>query len=431
MNQRFNEFIDEKQLFSKKDKLLLGLSGGADSMALFHLLHENAFNFSVAHINYGLRDAESEEDERFVRELCEKYNVPVYILSIPTSHWERGMNVQAEARTIRYRYFNDLVNELAFTKILTAHHKDDSIETILMNITRGTGVDGLLGIEALSGILARPLLFAERKEIESFLKENNYSWREDSSNKSSKYKRNRFRKEIIPLMREENPSLSEAFDRMIENISSVNEVFNEAYESFCNEFITYEDDQIKIDKQEASLLKRFLFPFLKSYGFNREQTKEMIQTLPNVGKLFVSNTHSLYIDRGELIILKKEDEKEVNLEIVENASALLHPVKLRFSTSNEFKSQKGERIAQFDKDKLTFPLLLRLWKEGDRMQPFGMKGSKKVSDILIDKKISQADKKKIHVLLSNEEIIWIPGIQFSEKVKIEESTKHIWKAELL
>lgn len=426
----FLDFVQSKDLFSKEDNLLLALSGGADSVSLFHMLRESGYSFSVAHVNYSLRGEESDLDREFVKSLCEKHGIECFIKDVPESHWEKGMNIQAEARDIRYAFFNELAEENDFSKILSAHHKADNIETILMNISRGTGISGLKGMETISGNLVRPLLFAERKNIEAYLEDNKYDWRNDSSNSSSKYKRNRFRNEIIPLFENENPSFSDAIDRMIENVELVEGVFLEAFKTFCSNSVKKVGAKVYIDKSDILNLNRFLFEYLKDFGFNRDQVKDMLLTLPNVGKHFESGSHVLFVDRSDLVIVLKEDEVDESLEIVENASALLNPIILKFYTKDELNKNAGQVLGQFDKAKLKFPLKLRVWKEGDRIHPLGMKGTKKISDVLTDKKVSIASRKSTMVLLSDNEIVWLVGYVLSEKVKVEESTKEIWCAEL-
>ena len=431
MIQRFYSFIESKSLFTKEDKLLLGVSGGADSMALFHLLRALDVEFSVAHVNYSLRGEESLEDAKWVEKKCKEYAIPYYEKVVSEDYWKEGMNIQNEAREIRYSFFRELAEIHHFTKILTAHQKDDLVETVLMNLTRGTGISGLKGIQVVNENIVRPLLFADKNEILQFLTTEGYTWREDSSNSTTKYKRNRFRHDIIPLLKEENPAFNEAIERLIENVMKVEEVYGEVYQAFLSSAIRKDGEQVKIEKNDPILLNKFLFEYLKEFGFNRSQVSDVLRSLRSVGKNVESESHFLFIDRNELILLEKEVQNTTELEIVENASALLHPIKLTFSHVSEFVKSSNENIGQFDIGKLTFPLKVRPWKEGDRMQPLGMKGKKKVSDILIDKKVSQADKRSIYVLISNNEIIWIPGIQLSEVAKVDAETSHIWKAERL
>ena len=431
MIDRFKDFIQRNELFSKEDHLLLAFSGGADSVALFHLLKESAFSFSVAHVNYSLRAEESEGDENFVRQLAEKYEIECFVKKIAPSHWKGDKNIQAEARSIRYSFFEELIKENAFDKLLTAHHKDDNIESILMNITRGTGLKGLMGIDKKQGSLIRPLLFAERNEIENFLKNHNYEWREDSSNVLNKYKRNRFRNKIIPLFKEENPSFTEAIERMIENLHPVAEIYNEAFEKFKKELVFIEKDQIKIKTSDSIMLERFLFEFIQQYGFNRDQSHAILLSLNDSGKVFYSPSHRLFTDRSSLILMENMPSSYNEVIIDETVREITSPIHLLFSTSGKREIGTSDATAQFDRSRIHFPLRLRPWKEGDKIQPLGMKGMKKISDVLIDKKISRADKSKVMVLLSEDEIIWIVGIMCSDRVKVTPSTKEVWRVDSL
>jgi tRNA(Ile)-lysidine synthase len=431
MIRRFLNFIEENELFSKEDHLLLGFSGGADSVALFHLLRESNFTFSVAHVNYSLRDKESEGDALFVRSLCDEYNIECFVKKIEKEHWKTKRNIQAEAREIRYTFFNELKKTYAFTKVLTAHHKDDNIESILMNIARGTGLKGLLGIEKKHDDLVRPLLFIERSEIEEYLNSKHFQWRNDSSNLESKYKRNRFRNKIIPLLNKENPSFTEAMDRLLENLAPVAEVYYEAFDKFKKEAVFQNKDEIKIDASQPDLLRRFLFEFIQDFGFNSAQTKDILKTLNETGRVFNSSSHRLYIDRAFIIIVKEAEISNSEISISESANEVLEPVHLVFSSTKGINFNPSNEIAVMDKSKLHFPLKLRHWKHGDRIQPLGMKGMKKISDILIDKKISLPDKSKLLLLLSNDEVIWIVGMMLSDKVKIRKSTQEVWKCELI
>ena len=314
---------------------------------------------------------------------------------------------------------------------MTAHHKDDNIESILMNITRGTGLKGLMGIDKKQGNLIRPLLFAERREIESFLKYHNYEWREDSSNVLNKYKRNRFRNKIIPLFKAENPAFTEAIERMIENLHPVAEVYNEAFEKFKKELVFVEKDQIKIKASDSIMLEHFLFEFIQQYGFNRDQSCAILLSLKDSGKVFYSPSHRLFTDRSSLILMENKPSATNEVIIDEAVREITSPIHLIFSTSLEREMGTSDATAQFDRSRIHFPLRLRPWKEGDKIQPLGMKGMKKISDVLIDKKISRADKSKVMVLLSEEKIIWIVGMMCSDTVKVTPSTKELWRVDFL
>ena len=427
MLDRFINNIESESLFKKSDSILLALSGGSDSIALFHLLLEADYSFSAAHVNYGLRGKEADKDEAFVRDLCKKYSINLSVKKIGPEHWVKGMNIQKEARDLRYAFFD----EIGSTVLLSAHHKDDNVETILMNITRGTGIKGLLGMKALANGICRPLLLFEKAELEAYLKKNKFAWREDASNVSDKYKRNRFRHDIIPLLKEENPSLNSAIDRLIENVTTVANEIERSYENFVESFVTKEADQIRISKNRPDQLALHLFELLVDYAFNRDQVLGMIASLENVGKVFKSDTHSLYIDRTDLILIEDLKKVEHVFTIYEHTSAMLSPLMLRFSKQKDLSITKDEKCAKFDLSKLNFPLTLRNWRAGDRIVPLGMQGSKKISDILIDKKISRVEKENVYVLLSGDDIIWLPGILMSDKTKVDSSTKETFQIEMI
>jgi len=431
MIDRFNDFIDSNKLFTKDEPLLLALSGGADSLALFYLLKGSGYTFGVAHVNYSLRGEESNEDEAFVASLCKKYGIRFHLNKIKNTYWKKGMNTQGEARKIRYSYFDEIINSEGYSKVVTAHHKDDNTETILMNITRGTGLKGLMGLEKVQGNVVRPLLFVEREEIEAYLRSNKLAWREDSSNTSDKYKRNRFRNEIIPLLKKENPALNDAIDRLVENLASVSSSFTHSLADFKETYYKDSKEQVKIETSSKDQLTIYLFDVLSEFDFNRTQVNAILTSINEVGKKFISSTHELFIDRKEIIIVAKEAETLVKFEIFENTTAIIDPIILKFNTLLDGKIEKAKGVELIDKEKIQFPLILRKWQEGDRIQPLGMKGSKKVSDILIDRKINRADKQKVMVLESNDEIICIPGIMLSDKVKIESDTTVFWRVELL
>jgi len=431
MIKRFNDFIESYGLFSKEDSLLLALSGGADSVALFYLLKESGYTFSVAHVNYALRGEESNEDASFVASLCERFGIQFHSKEIESDYWKKGMNTQAEARRIRYEFFDQLISEKGYSSVLTAHHKDDNTETILMNITRGSGLKGLMGLAKIQGNIVRPLLFAERTEIENYIKEKGIDFREDSSNSSDKYKRNRFRNEIIPLLKKENPLLNKAIERLVENLTNVDSSFTNSLNDFKNKYCFNEKDEVKIETSSSKGLQLYLYDVLNEFNFNRDQVANILTSINEVGKTFISGTHDLFIDRKQIVVVKKNSLIDIEIEIFEDTSAIINPVRLKFSTLLDGKIDRIKGVELFDKEKLHFPIILRPWKEGDRMQPLGMNGSKKISDILIDKKINRAAKQKIVVLTSKDEIICIPGIVLSEKVKVDANTKVFWQIVLL
>ena len=434
MIARFKDYILNNILFSDNNRLILALSGGVDSVSLFHLLRLSEFKFEVAHVNYGLRGEDSDKDERFVEALCKEYKIEYHLKKIQPIYWKsESFNIQNEARNIRYIFFDKLIKNES-DKILTAHNQDDNLETVLMNFTRGTGISGMTGISSINGNIIRPILFLSRKELEAFLIKNNFTWREDESNASHKYKRNRFRHIIIPELKKENPALMLAFDRYIANIKPVNDYFLKGLEKYKKKYLSFENEGLILRWKTGEERDLFLFAVVSEYGFNQNQICNIKDSISFSGKYFNSNTHRLTIDRDRILIRKISDEQQTQIqefEISETTWSLSDPIGLQIAISENTKIIKDAFFGQFDLDKLRFPLILRKWKPGDKMNPLGLRGEKKISDILIDKKIPLPDKSKVYVLESNDKIVWLIGIMIDENFKISNDTKRVWSAEML
>ena len=433
MVTRFKEHILKNSLFTVTDRLILALSGGVDSVSLFHLLRLSGFNFEVAHVNYSLRGEESDKDEGFVEDLCKEYKIQYHLKKIAPDYWKtNSFNVQNEARNIRYHFFNQLIKKDS-DKILTAHNQDDNLETVLMNFTRGTGITGMTGINTINKNIVRPILFFSRKELEAFLIENDFIWREDKSNASHKYKRNRFRHIIIPELKKENPGLMMAFDRYLSNIKPVNDYFLKGLEAFKKQYLSIEMNGIKLRWEKGEELDLFLFAVIKDFGFNQDQVNDIKKSISFPGKYFESNSDRLTIDRNYFLIRKKGDvqmPETKEFEILETTKSLSKPIEFKISVSENTRIIKEAFIGQFDLDKLRFPLILRKWKPGDKMNPLGLGGEKKISDILIDKKIPLPDKNNIYVIESNGKIVWLIGLVIDEYFKISSKTQRVWSAEI-
>ena len=427
---RFKNHIFENAFFTKNDRLILALSGGIDSVALFHLLRLSAFNFEVAHVNYGLRGNDSDQDEEFVKSLCTGYGIEFHVKKIAPEYWESdNLNIQNEARKIRYMFFNQLVKSDS-DKILTAHQQDDNLETVLMNFTRGSGIKGMMGIPEKKGNVIRPMLNLNREELESFLTEKDFKWRNDKSNSSVKYKRNRFRLDIIPLLKKENPALLKAFQQFIGQITPVYKFYTDGVESFKLRHLKQLKTAIQLSWESVEELNLFLFPVISEFGFNSTQSSDIKNALNRPGRAFYSETHTLTIDRDFIFIRKKTEEIPTSIEIQKTTTFIIKPVALRCSVSDETSLQKNASIGQFDLEKLHFPLTLRNWRQGDKIKPLGMSGKKKISDILIDNKVPMHEKDNVYVLESNSDIIWLMGMVISDDYKIDNKTKKVWKIQL-
>lgn len=493
IEQKFKNYISEKNLFNTEDFILLGVSGGIDSVVMCELFHLAKYRFAIAHCNFQLRGKESEEDEKFVKGLARKYKVPFFSKKFNTSGYakQHGISMQMAARDLRYKWFEEIVgswksevrlpvepagsqklikevNQLPTATanccfyIAIATQLNDEIETILINIIRGTGISGLHGILPKKGKIIRPLLFATRNEILKFSAEKNLSWREDRSNISDKYSRNKIRHKIIPVLKEINPEIEQTISENINRIRETQEIFNQRIAEKRKEVISPsltaykpaqtstvgsppkgKDEknifQFSIDKLlKLSPLKTYLFEFLKEFGFNEIVVEEIISSLQGQpGKKFFSASHYILKDRKYLILNKRNaagSPKAIDSEVLIKKSTyrISFPIPLSFEMLDKkyFKIIKDEKTACLDYDKLKFPLVLRTWKEGDYFIPFGMKGRKKLSDFLTDKKISIAEKEKIFVLTSFGKIVWVIGYRIDGRFKVEEGTKKIFVSKL-
>ena len=427
-----SKFIDEKSLCKSGNKLLVAISGGADSVALFLCLKELGYDVELAHCNFNLRGDESDNDEEFVKKLADKFGVRLHLKSFDTQKYadENKVSIQMAARDLRYRWFNELLVDNNLNYIAVGHHKNDDVETFFINLTRGSGLKGLLGIKSKNNNVIRPLLCVSRLEIEAYLSAVKQSFREDSSNKSVKYLRNKIRYELIPLLAEMNPSIQETISNEIEILEGVFQVFEEQIESKRKEILKNEIFKLKItDLQKLNPLNIYLYEFLNPYGFS--EVNQIIKALnTQSGKQFFSKTYQLNIDR-EYILISKISKENVSFEILENQHKISTPFAMELSKSTDRRVVKDRVKAKLDFDKLQFPLVLRKWKKGDKFMPLGMQTFKKLSDFFIDKKYSLIAKQQQWILCSADDIIWIVGDRIDDRFKITTQTKNVYIAEIL
>jgi tRNA(Ile)-lysidine synthase len=443
--QTFVKFIEEQALFSPQDSLLVAVSGGMDSVALVDLLHQTGFKFSIAHCNFGLRGEESEGDEIFVRDLAESYGVACFRKYFNTKYLAEKykISIQLVARQLRYEWFEALCQTYNYQYLLTAHHQNDVLETVLYNLVKGTGIAGLHGIKPKNGKIVRPLLCANKQEISKFVQKNNLSWREDSSNISSKYSRNLIRNEVVPLLKQINPNIEHTFQQTVEKISAIERVFEETILALKNiaqhteNEITYLDINVLLAQTDLTIK---LYELLKPFHFNYFQTQQITESLrKEAGKTFISDTHTLYKDRNNLILTPNNEVEnlymgtnfliEKNTQFIDYQGHKIETVTI--NDTQNFVINKEQSMAFLDKDKLSFPLVLRLWQDGDKFQPLGMKGIKKVSDFLNDKKIPPHLKNKICVLCNKNHVVWVVGYRIDERYKFTSTTKEIYKLSIV
>ncbi|MGD1842412.1 MAG: tRNA lysidine(34) synthetase TilS [Thermonemataceae bacterium] len=434
MEASFLEFITKNSLFSKENKILLAVCGGVDSVVLAHLLASSGYTFAVAHCNFGLRGKEADADEQFVRQLAQNYGVPCYVkrFNTRTLAKEKRQSIQMMARALRYQWFNELLEAQALDFIATAHHLNDSIETVLFNLTKGTGLAGLHGILPKQHQLVRPLLFADKNSIEHYAIAQQLSWREDASNQINKYARNLIRNEVVPQLKQINPSFERTFQETLEKIRGVEVIFSTTLENLKQK-LQYDQQVIRLAIQEIpSDGSRIvlLYELLRTFNFNFTQTKELLKQLDGqAGKQFVSETHLLVKDRNYLIITPKQTTTmqtyaiSLEEEVFKNEHIYLSWQELSLTTN--FQIPTAAHLACLDADKIVMPLEVRSWQEGDWFYPLGLKGRKKVSDFLTDLKIPRNLKQNVWVLTAKKQIVWVIGWRIDDRFKITGQTDKV------
>ncbi len=427
----FSQHISSKNLLDTSRRYLLACSGGKDSMALAHLLIETQTPFEVAHVNFQLRGEESDEDQRFVKKWAEIRSIPFHTLNADTAQVasKRGISIQMAAREIRYDFFEQIRLQNQLDGILLAHHEDDQIETVLLNLTRGTGIDGLAGMAERNGNLIRPLLPFSKSQIEKYLLENQIAWREDQSNTETHYKRNFLRHEVIPALLQSEPTARQNILNSIDRFRETSKALSSLMNDWIEKNVRVENGYHLLDLRAIrhhSGLSTLIFQWLRPYGFNPAQTVEIAQKLSDyrIGSAFYASDFELIFDRECLVLGKKPktlspfflSAETKSLSTPNGTFQLEHlPWPTSLDTSRE--------NAMLDLDTLDFPLTVRPWKEGDRFVPLGMKSEKKISDFLIDLKVSLIEKETVLVLESNGKIAWVIGYRIADWAKCSASTR--------
>ena len=434
----FTKYCQKEKLFKPDDKILLAVSGGVDSVVMCELFYLAGYKFGIAHCNFKLRGEESDEDEKFVRDLADKYKAKFYLKTFETKKYavSNGISIQMAARELRYKWFEELLKSENYKYIATAHHSDDQIETFFINILRGTGIAGLHGILPKQNNIIHPLLFSNRKRIEDFRKKNNLKFREDSSNISEKYLRNKIRHRIIPLLKDINPEFEQIINKNIERFRETEKIYASQIEKERNKIVEIQEDKIVFPIKKLKILdslSTYLYEFLSPYNFSFHVVEDIVAALDDIpGKQFFSPTHRLIKDREELIITPKKHENHSVEQYTVNEKSIDKPVNLKIDkvfSVRDFKIPQSNNIACLDYEKLKFPLILRKWKEGDYFYPLGLNSRKKLSDFFIDRKFSLLDKENAWLLCSGDKIVWIVGFRIDNRFKITKRTKKIFQIE--
>ena len=438
MLKAFASHIIKNALFNTKDTLLVAVSGGIDSMVLCELLLKSGYTFSVAHCNFKLRGNESDGDEQFVKDYCAKNKLTLYTRSFDTSAFadDKKISIQMAARELRYAFFNELMNEHAIAYLLTAHHLSDNVETFLINLIRGSGIAGLKGISEKKGKIVRPMLAFTKAEILDYATENSIAFRTDKSNLEDTYLRNDLRLNIIPKLKEINPSFERTISKELGLLKQYSVIINDHFAKEKEKAISKTDSGIKIhiDKiKDNKTPELFLFEILKDYNFHPDVITDIYESLDGIpGKLFFSESYELVKDRNELVVSERSEIKIEPNVIEKETQEILSPIHLKIKPTTEFKKENSKAIAYIDHSKLKFPLTIRGWQNGDKFKPLGMTGFKKLSDLFVDLKLNAFEKNKVAIIENGDkEIIWVVNHRLDDRYKISDNTNNILRIELV
>ncbi len=425
----FKEYIISNFPYLIGNKILIACSGGLDSVVLTHLMKNSGSDIALAHCNFSLRGKESDGDEMFVIGLAKQMDISIFTETFDTHKFaeEHKVSTQMAARTLRYNWFDEILRDFKFDYLLTAHHLDDDLETFFINLSRGTGLNGLTGIPKKYNKVVRPILDFSRDEILGYAEKNKLKWREDSTNQKTDYLRNKLRLEVLPQYKKTNEAILKNFQKTQKNLRSSRSLIDDYMALVYKLVISEETNTYKINIQKLKELphtNELLYELLNSFGFKDWQDiSDLLDA--QTGKQIFSNSHRLLKNREDLILSEIVTEKSIEeFEVPKNG--ITSPIHLNIEPS-KYIGETEKNLEYFASEKLNFPLKLRKWRSGDTFQPFGMKGNKKISKFLKDEKISLNEKANIWLLLSDEKIVWVIGHRMDDNFKVSPDTKHIVK----
>ena len=434
MQQKVQTYIQKHQLLTQEGRIIVGVSGGTDSVVLLHILVSLGYDCVIAHCNFHLRMEESDRDELFVRNLANELNIPSYFIDFETTKYseEHKISIEMAARDLRYAWFYELLYHHDAQAIAVAHHADDSIETMLMNLVRGTGLKGLTGIQPRNHKVVRPLLCSNRLEIETYLVRHDLDHIEDSSNASMEYHRNKFRNEVIPLLTEINSSVRQTLYESLERFEGNLAIYQQAIDAIKQEIIQHKDGIVFMD---IELIKKqihiptVMYELLHPFDFSPALIEQITDRLDGEsGKVFFSDTYRLLKDRKYLVLSLIEENTIDEYRIEDDDTFIEMPFQMKISrqiVSAGFEIAKELNRVHVDASKIVFPLKIRRWKEGDTFYPFGMTQQKKISDFFINNKLSLIEKEHSWILESDNEVIWIIGQRLDNRFRVTKETTEV------
>lgn len=434
MLAQFSKHISTTFPELKDKKLLIAISGGLDSVVLTELLYQLDYNITLAHCNFQLRDLASNQDEIFVNAMANRLKVSIFTKKFDTITFSKNekLSIQLAARELRYNWFSSLLKEHNFDYLLTAHHADDNLETFLINLSRGTGLDGLIGIPEKNNYLIRPLLPFSRNELQKYAQDHNITWREDASNAETKYIRNKLRHDVIPGLKEVNPQFLKALSSTIQHLRETQQIVQEAVENTRQTvIISNKNGLIELDIKSLKKLKNlkaYLYELLKEYNFTAwNDIYNLLEA--QTGKVIYSNTHRIIKNRNSLLVTALQNDNYISYTIKETGEHNFSNFSINITNHSGKINHFDKRKVFVDADKLNFPLTLRKYEKGDYFEPFGMQGKKKISKFLKDEKLSLPEKESVWVLISGHTIVWVINYRLDNRFRITDHTKTIVKLE--
>jgi tRNA(Ile)-lysidine synthase len=436
--EKFTAYIKKENLFQSTDKLLLAVSGGVDSVVLCALCKQAGYNFSIAHCNFKLRGEASDTDEKFVQKLAENYGVSFYSTSFNTAAIaaETKKSIEETARNLRYQWFETLRSEKGYNHILTAHHADDNIETVVMHFFRGTGIKGLRGILPKQNKIVRPLLFARRAELESFVATHQLAFVTDHTNAANDYTRNYFRNTLLPLVSQSFPEAKENILKNIQRFTETEILYRQSVDLHLKKLLEQKGNEVHIPV--LKLLKTIplatiVYEVIKDFGFTAHQTDEVVGLLKSeTGKYVESATHRIIKNRNWLIIapVMQEEAEHILIEYTDKKIVFAGgEIAIQKLSADKVSMDTSPLIATLNADEITFPLLLRKWKLGDYFYPLGMQKKKKINRFLTDQKLSLTQKENTWVIEMNQKILWVIGLRIDDRFKTAPQTRQVLKLE--